>query len=43
MYLTPPTTALMGWVVFGETLALLAMIGMVVAVLGVALVSNQRR
>jgi drug/metabolite transporter (DMT)-like permease len=37
-YLTPPTTAIMAWFMFGESLSLLAMAGMVVAVLGVALV-----
>lgn len=34
-YLTPPTTALMAWLLFGETLTGLALAGMVVAVLGV--------
>lgn len=34
-YLTPPTTALMAWLLFGETLSGLALAGMVVAVLGV--------
>jgi drug/metabolite transporter (DMT)-like permease len=37
-YLTPPTTALMAWAAFGESLSLLAMVGMALAVLGVALV-----
>ena len=37
-YLTPPVTALMAWVLFGESLSGLAIIGMAVAVLGVALV-----
>lgn len=36
-YLTPPTTALMAWVVFGERLAMSAMAGMALAVVGVAL------
>ena len=43
MYLSPPTTAVMGWIVFDETLALLAITGMVTAVAGVAIVSGQRR
>lgn len=34
-YLTPPTTALMAWLLFGETLTGLALAGMVVAVAGV--------
>lgn len=34
-YLTPPTTALIAWAMFGETLAPLAVAGMVVAVAGV--------
>ena len=31
-YLTPPVTALMAWALFGETLSLMAMIGMGIAV-----------
>ena len=34
-YLTPPTTALIAWAMFGETLTGLALAGMVLAVLGV--------
>ncbi|HTE50051.1 MAG TPA: DMT family transporter [Kofleriaceae bacterium] len=34
-YLTPPTTALVAWAMFGETLTGLALIGMIVAVAGV--------
>jgi drug/metabolite transporter (DMT)-like permease len=34
-YLTPPTTALMAWLLFGETLPGLALAGMVIAVAGV--------
>ncbi|HJV26501.1 MAG TPA: EamA family transporter [Aromatoleum sp.] len=34
-YLTPPTTALMAWLLFGETLTGLALTGMAVAVMGV--------
>ncbi len=40
IYLSPPTTAVMGWSLFGETFAALAMIGMAVAVAGVALVNR---
>jgi drug/metabolite transporter (DMT)-like permease len=36
-YLTPPTTALLAWLIFGETLTGLALIGMVLAVWGVYL------
>ncbi len=36
-YLTPPTTALMAWALFGETLGPLSLLGMATAVLGVAL------
>ncbi len=38
-YLTPPMTALMAWVLFGERLAPLALFGMAVCVVGVALVN----
>jgi drug/metabolite transporter (DMT)-like permease len=34
-YLTPPTTALMAWALFGEKLSVLAMAGMAAAALGV--------
>jgi len=40
IYLSPPTTALMGWLMFDETFAALAMIGMAIAVAGVALVNR---
>ena len=33
-YLTPPTTALIAWAMFGETLTGLALAGMALAVLG---------
>lgn len=42
-YLTPPVTALMAWVAFGERFSSLALIGMVAAVAGVALVVIRRR
>ncbi len=38
MYLTPPTTAIMGWLMFGESFSVIGMLGMLVAVLGVAFV-----
>jgi drug/metabolite transporter (DMT)-like permease len=38
LYLTPPTTAIMAWLIFGEAFNLLGIIGMVVAVAGVAFV-----
>lgn len=38
LYLTPPTTALMAWLLFGESFSPLALAGMAVAVLGVAFV-----
>ena len=41
-YLTPPTTALIAFVVFGETLTLTAIIGMLVAVGGVYLVARAK-
>ena len=41
LYLTPPTTALMAWLLFGERLSALGLAGMAVAVLGVAFVVKQ--
>lgn len=38
LYLTPPTTAVMAWVMFGEAFSMVGMAGMVLAVIGVALV-----
>lgn len=38
LYLTPPTTAVMAWVMFGEAFSIAGMIGMLLAVIGVALV-----
>lgn len=40
-YLVPPVTAVMAFVLFGETLGPVALLGMVVAVLGVALVNRR--
>lgn len=41
LYLTPPTTALMAWLVFGESISSLGLLGMVIAVLGVVFVSKK--
>ena len=38
LYLTPPTTAVMAWLMFGEAFSLIGIIGMIVAVIGVAFV-----
>lgn len=38
LYLTPPTTAVMAWVMFGEAFSIVGIAGMVLAVIGVALV-----
>ena len=38
LYLTPPTTAVMAWLMFGETLSAPGIFGMVLAVVGVAFV-----
>ncbi len=38
LYLTPPTTALMAWLMFGEAFSLIGMAGMALAVTGVAFV-----
>jgi len=37
LYLTPPTTALMAWAMFGESFNIAGMAGMALAVLGVTL------
>ena len=37
-YLVPPSTALIAWFLFGETLSLIQLVGLGVAVTGVALV-----
>ena len=42
-YLVPPTTALMAYAMFGETLSATAMAGMMLAAAGVALVVYRRR
>jgi drug/metabolite transporter (DMT)-like permease len=38
LYLTPPTTAVMAWLMFGEVFSVIGIIGMLVAVIGVAFV-----
>ncbi len=38
LYLTPPTTALMAWLMFGERFSLIGLAGMLLAVVGVAFV-----
>jgi drug/metabolite transporter (DMT)-like permease len=38
LYLTPPTTAVMAWIMFGEAFNLVGMLGMAVAVVGVIFV-----
>ena len=38
LYLTPPTTAVMAWLMFGETLGVAGLVGMMVAVIGVVFV-----
>ena len=43
MYLTPPVTALMAWLVFGEQLGPLAWAGVIVTMAGVALVLKRGR
>jgi drug/metabolite transporter (DMT)-like permease len=42
-YLVPPTTALMAYPIFGETLSVAALVGMALAAIGVALVVYRRQ
>jgi drug/metabolite transporter (DMT)-like permease len=42
-YLTPPITALMGWLFFGDRLGVIALVGMAVVVAGVALAAQQNQ
>lgn len=42
LYLTPPTTAVMAWLMFGEAFSMIGMLGMLLAVIGVALVVKQK-
>jgi drug/metabolite transporter (DMT)-like permease len=41
LYLTPPTTAVMAWLMFGEAFSIIGVIGMILAVIGVALVMRK--
>lgn len=43
LYLTPPTTAVMAWLMFGEALSPAGLLGMAVAVLGVAFVVKKEK
>ena len=43
MYLTPPTTAVMAWLMFGEELGIVAWTGVLVTMAGVALVLTSKR
>ncbi|MDQ7969819.1 MAG: DMT family transporter [Oxalicibacterium faecigallinarum] len=38
LYLTPPTTAIMAWLMFGETFSMIGVLGMLLAIAGVAFV-----
>jgi drug/metabolite transporter (DMT)-like permease len=38
LYLVPPTTALMAWVLFGETITFVTIFGIVLTAIGVSLV-----
>jgi len=42
MYLVPPCTALLGWLLFGEDLSALVLAGLALTAIGVALVVRQR-
>ena len=42
MYLTPPTTAVMAWIMFGEAFSLLGVLGMALAVIGVVCVVKKQ-
>ncbi len=42
LYLTPPTTAIMAWIIFGEVLGFIGMAGMMLAVIGVAFVVRKK-
>ncbi|UGQ45296.1 DMT family transporter [Massilia endophytica] len=43
LYLTPPTTALMAWLMFGEAFSFLGMAGMALAVIGVVFVVKKSK
>jgi drug/metabolite transporter (DMT)-like permease len=40
MYLTPPTTAIMGWILFNEPLTILVGLGTLLTMLGVLIVNQ---
>ena len=40
MYLTPPTTALMAWFLFGEALSLPILVGTLITMIGVLMVNQ---
>jgi drug/metabolite transporter (DMT)-like permease len=42
LYLTPPTTAIMAWLIFGEAFSLLGAAGMLIAVIGVVCVVKKQ-
>jgi drug/metabolite transporter (DMT)-like permease len=42
MYLVPPTTALMAWVLFGEPITVLIVAGMALTAVGVSLVVRSK-
>lgn len=42
LYLTPPTTAVMAWLVFDETFSLIGMVGMLLAIIGVYFVVRKK-
>ena len=42
MYLVPPCTALLAWLLFGEDLSALVLAGLALTAIGVALVVRQR-
>ncbi|MDB5774543.1 MAG: eamA-like transporter family protein [Herbaspirillum sp.] len=43
MYMTPPATALMAWLMFGEAFSIMGALGMVVAVVAVAFVVRNKK
>jgi drug/metabolite transporter (DMT)-like permease len=40
MYLTPPTTAIMAWILFDEKLSILILVGIFITMLGVLIVNQ---
>jgi len=43
MYLVPPTTAMMAWLLFGESITLMTLAGTALTALGVSLVMRSPR